>query len=660
MINTKGTWVLLLVLLTRVAIAQEYVHKNYKWEENPKPYIPEKTDTFPETILQDKISYEISIDNSGSFEYYLHHKKTFVNSAQAIERNNKVYLPAGLKSEILKMKVRVIKPNGEVIEMNNSDIKDAVDEDSERKYKYLAVRAVETGCVIEELFVLKAPSDYTGRIYTMQSEYPKHNCSFELIYPEYMIFDTKTYNGFPKLEKDSTYKKNELACRKASIAYIAPLKAEKYSVRVSHLQKVAYKLTGSTRSGSYNINGYDKISDNIFQRMNMELSKSEKKALDKIFKEAQLDYAKNDDDKIRKLEDYVKKAIFSSEDIDNYSVSIDRMLETSMSDPSSLTRLFVAAFNKLNIAHEILVTCNHYDITFEKDFESLNYLDQYFIHFPDNDKYLAPSFPLYRYGLMPYQFRRGYGLVIKKTTLGNLTTGMGTVKYIEEDSYLDNTDSMIVNVDFSKGLDDVTYKYRVTHSGHEAAAFQSIMDYVKEEKDKDKIRKGLLENYSDEAELKDLKTENEGAEFFAKKPFVVSASFSTNKFLDKAGAKYIFKVGELIGPQEQMYQEEARKLPIDMNYCKNYMRTIHFKVPQGYKLANSEKLNMDIFHKDKKGNRIMVFRSWYETNGDNVTVYCEEYYKKSTLPVEEYEPFKAVINASADFNKIVLLFEPNK
>lgn len=95
-----------------------------------------------------------------------------------------------------------------------------------------------------------------------------------------------------------------------------------------------------------------------------------------------------------------------------------------------------------------------------------------------------------------------------------------------------------------------------------------------------------------------------------------------------------------------------------MNYGKNYMRVITFKIPQGFKLSNAEKLNMDIFHKDKKGNRDMAFRSWYEIKGDDVTVYVEEYYKAFSLPVEEYEPFKAVINASADFNKIVLLFEP--
>jgi hypothetical protein len=647
------------LLVFKSVIAQSYVYSDYDWEKKPAAFKADKSDTSSEIIVQNKIVYQATIENSIGYEYYLRHTKTFVNSQQAIERNNKVYLPSGLRAEVLKLKVRVIKPNGDIVEMNDSDVKEATDEDSERKYKYLAVRGLEVGSVVEELFATKNPSEFTGRVYSMQSEYPARNCSFELIYPDYLIFDTKTYNGFPKLEKDTSYAEKDLQCRKATAEYIAPLKAEKYSNRVAHVQKVAYKLTGSIRSGNRNINSYDKISDILFQRINRELSKAENKAIDKIMSNAQVDYAKGPEDKIRKLEDYVKKTIYSSDEIENNSVSIDRMLETKITDATSLTRMYCAALNKMNIAHEILINCNHYDLIFEKDFESLSYLDEFFIYFPEYSKFLAPTHILYRYGFMPYQFRNCYGLFIKKMTLGNLTAGMGTVRFIEPDSYLDNTDSLIIGVDFSKGFDNVKYAYRITNAGHEATSLQSLFDYVKDEKDKDNLRKALIKSFADDAEIKDLKTENEGAAFFAKKPFVVNGNFTSGKYLNKAGGKYIFKVGELIGPQEQLYQEEARKLPIEMNYCKNYFRIINFRIPDGYKMANAEKLNMDIFLKDNEGERKMAFRSWYEIKGSDVTVYAEEYYKVINVPVDEYEPFKAVINAAADFNKIVLLFEPN-
>lgn len=656
---TKNYFWALLLLLTQGAVAQSYVYSDYAWEKKPTGFKPDKTDTSSEIILKNKIVYQATIENGYGYEYYLRHTQTFVNSPQAIERNNKVYLPSSMRSEVLKVKVRVIKPNGDVVEMNDTDIKEATDEDSERKYKYLAVRGLESGSIVEELFVTKTPSEFTGRTYNLQSEYPTRNCSFELIYPLYLVFDAKSYNGFPKLEKDTTYAEDGLACRKATADYIPPLKDEKYSNRTAHVQQVAYKLTGSTRTGNMNINSFDKISDILFQRLNKELSKAESKTLDKILNAADVEYGKNAEDKIRKLEDYIKKSMYSSEELPNNSVTIDKLYETRIADETSLTRLYVAALNKLGIEHDILINCNHYDVTFQKDFESLNYLDKYFIYFPQFSKYLAPAHVLYRYGLMPYQYRNCYGLFIKKTTLGNLTAGLGTVKFVEADSYLDNSDSLIIDADFSKGFDNVKYTYRIANSGHEATQLQSIFDYLKEEKDKADIRKSLVKTFADEAEIKDLKTENEGAAFFAKKPFVVTANFTSNKYINKAGNKYLFKVGDLIGPQAQMYQEEERKMPMEMNYGKDYYRVITFKIPAGYKLNNAEKLNMDVFLKDKEGNRLMAFRSWYDVKGSDVTIYVEEYYKTINLPKEEYEPFKEVINASADFNKIVLLFEPN-
>lgn len=653
------TIILLLSTLTfGISYAQTYVYSDYEWESQPATFVPEATDTFPEMFLQNKIAYEATVENGIAYEYYLHHTKTFVNSPQAIERNNRVYVPSSVSGEVLKLKVRVIKPKGEVVLMNDNDIKEATDEGKDRKYKYMAVRGLENGSVVEELFVTKTPSDFTGRVYTVQSEYPTRNCTFEIIYPDYCIFDIKTYNGFPKLEKDSTYNEQGRTCYKTIASYIPPLKEEKYANRTAHTQKVAYKLTGSRRTGKLNINSFDNISDVIFQRINKQLSKTEEKALDKIITDAQLTYTKNEEDKIRKFEDYVKNTIYVTEGLPNYSVSIDKILETKMADEASVTRLYAVAFDKMNIRCELLLTCSHYDYTFERNFESFNYLDKYFLFFPQYTKYLAPSYPLYRYGLIPPQFRNNNGLFIKKTTLGNLTTGLGIVKFVDPDTYSINTDSLDVDVDFSEGFENVKFNYRVSISGQDATSVQGIFDYLKEEKDKDELRKSLIERYADDEEIKEIKSENEGCAFVAKKPYGVSGSFTSNKFIDKAGAKYLFKVGELIGPQEQLYQEESRKMPMEMSYCKNYRHTITFEIPKGFKLTNIEKLDMNISLKDKSDNPVMAFRSWYDIKDNKVTVNVEEYYKVTNLPIERYEEFRTVINASADFNKIVLLFEP--
>lgn len=652
------TSTLFFTLLFLAGTAQNIIYKNYKWDDKPAAYKIAAGDTTSEIILNDHIAYQAEMEDGEGVEYYFRHIQTFLNSNEAIERNNQVYLPAGLKSEIIRMEVRVVKPDGSTITMDSTDVKEAVDEATERKYQYLAVRGLETGCIVEQLFLIKTPSDFTGRVFSVQSQYPKQKCTFELIYPDYLFFEFKSFNGFPELVKDTSYNEKGLKYLRATTGYIPALKDEKYANRVANLQQVAYKLIGNDKTGKMNLNSYDKVSNILYQIVNQKLSGAENKALGKILKTSGALKAGSDEEKIRMLEDYLKKTVFYSEEIPFNSVPIDKMLQVKAADAAGLTRLYIAALTKLEIEHQIMITCNHLEHAFQKDFESYSYLEDYFVYFPAYDRYLSPTHFLYRYGFIPFQFRNNHGLFIQKVSLGKYAMGMGKVRFIKPDDYRENTDSMVISVDFSKGMEEPLYNYRLTNSGHEAVGQQCLLDYMTEEKKKDEVRKAIFNAFFGETEIENFKVENEGTQYFGLKPFVVNGTIASSKFLDKAGAKYLFKVGELIGPQEQLYQEETRKMPIEMNYCKNYVRTINFKIPEGYKVANAEKLNMDITLKNDDGEKIMGFVSSYKIANNQVSILVEEYYKEINLPVSQYEPFKAVINASADFNKIVLLFEP--
>ena len=61
---------------------------------------------------------------------------------------------------------------------------------------------------------------------------------------------------------------------------------------------------------------------------------------------------------------------------------------------------------------------------------------------------------------------------------------------------------------------------------------------------------------------------------------------------------------------------------------------------------------------EKNGDKIYYFTSSYETGGNLLTVKIEEVYKEIACPVENFEDYRKVINASADFNKVTLMFEP--
>lgn len=53
----------------------------------------------------------------------------------------------------------------------------------------------------------------------------------------------------------------------------------------------------------------------------------------------------------------------------------------------------------------------------------------------------------------------------------------------------------------------------------------------------------------------------------------------------------------------------------------------------------------------------MGFIADYQLDGKILTVTIDEYYNVVQLPIDVYDEFQKVINASADFNKLTLIFE---
>jgi hypothetical protein len=127
--------------------------------------------------------------------------------------------------------------------------------------------------------------------------------------------------------------------------------------------------------------------------------------------------------------------------------------------------------------------------------------------------------------------------------------------------------------------------------------------------------------------------------------------------MEKAGPKYLFKLGDVIGRQVEMYQEKERKLPIDIAYPHTLYRTITLNIPDGYKVSNPESIKMMVEHKSPSGEQTMAFISDYKMDGKKMLITVKEFYNQVHYPASDIEIFKKVINAAADFNKVVLVLE---
>ncbi|MBK7243781.1 MAG: hypothetical protein IPH98_07965 [Saprospiraceae bacterium] len=87
-------------------MTQETELKSYKFNDNIIE-IPEEYKNENEVILERNIKIEYFVTKKKVLQYYLVHEKIFINSDDAIERNNKVYIPFSLDESLITNLLRI-------------------------------------------------------------------------------------------------------------------------------------------------------------------------------------------------------------------------------------------------------------------------------------------------------------------------------------------------------------------------------------------------------------------------------------------------------------------------------------------------------------------------------------------------------------------------
>ena len=111
----------------------------------------------------------------------------------------------------------------------------------------------------------------------------------------------------------------------------------------------------------------------------------------------------------------------------------------------------------------------------------------------------------------------------------------------------------------------------------------------------------------------------------------------------------------LIGPQANLYNSNERKLPVEIEHLKEYNRVITFEIPTGYSVKNLNDLNLSV--QPEFNNKTMGFVSTYDVKDNTLIVTVKEWYGTIIIPVSEYKSYENVVNAAADFNKLVVVLQ---
>ncbi len=173
----------------------------------------------------------------------------------------------------------------------------------------------------------------------------------------------------------------------------------------------------------------------------------------------------------------------------------------------------------------------------------------------------------------------------------------------------------------------------------------------KEALDKEKIEKkykALIDYYKDDYEISKFnkfKVIDDGR-FADSKGLIVEENFDIEDVINKAGHNYIFNIGELVGSQLALDEDDmTRESDINIDFAKEFTYNIEINIPEGYTVEGIEDLNISVDNDNGS------FISSAKLEGNKLIVKSEKKYKKVNAPKEEWSNYIAFLEKAYDFSQ---------
>ncbi|UTW66309.1 DUF3857 domain-containing protein [bacterium SCSIO 12643] len=649
--------VLFLASALSVQAQDDFVNAEYDWDlQMPTFNIPDSLKEEPQIYFKKHQIVEFGFEGDNFIQLEVLHEIIWVNSDESIDENNKVYVPMGKGTEVVLTKARVINPDGKETLLEKDDVLEVKDEDDNVAH-YFALKGIEKGSFLEYFYVIKTSPKYNGRRKVAQELAPVFDYQFDLISPEHLVFDTRSYNGFGDLDEDSFDEEHQHLTK--SFEYIPKFTKEDQAYNFPNRMAVVYKLGENTANNNSSIVSYSNVGKNLVSAYSVG-TKNDLKTMKKMLKEAAIDPASSEEDKIRGLEYYYKThfSIFQASAPELEDLAF--VYKNKVSNSPGFMKFMALACDQYDIKYQFAMTSNRKNIAFDQKFESYNFLQKYLMYFPGIKKYMDMEEKFSTLGLVDYDYQDNYGVFFNKVVVGEVISATSKIKPVNAPDAEASHSDMDMMVKVADDFSTLEFDLTTSATGYNVSGTQPYFGLIGPDEEVE-LKETLIKWVDEDMELQEVSADNTGYKHYGVDPLVMKGKFTIDKYIVSVKDKYLIKLGLFIGPQAEMYQEgEARKLPVDMGFRKNYHRVIKFEIPDGYTLTNLETLNMTVEAKEKDGTVYADFISSYTIDGNILTVTCDERYHKIHYPVEQYEDYRKVINAAADFNKIVIYLEEAK
>jgi hypothetical protein len=357
------------------------------------------------------------------------------------------------------------------------------------------------------------------------------------------------------------------------------------------------------------------------------------------------------------LEDYIKTTVNIDDDaVSDDASKIEKIVKNRVATDDGVIKLFIGAMQKLGISYQIVYPSKRDDIQMDEELENFRLAEDLIFYFPNTGNYLEPTAAALRYPFIEPYLGGTTGIFLKGTTIGTFKTALASFDTIPLLPFEKNATDLEVQLKFNTTMDSVVLHSKQILLGYSAASYRPEFNFLDKDK-KDEFTKSVIYSVSKSDNIQNIKVENSGMlDGNNGSPLTIAADITSGDLVEQAGKRYLLKLGEVIGPQVEMYQEKPRQLPVIMDYPHSEDRDITFTIPDGYQIRNLKDLNFNVTD-NYNGEDAIGFISSYTLNGNELNIKVHEFYKIINYPISRFNQFIKVINSSADFNKVILILE---
>ncbi len=634
---------LMLLLVSTSSFAQYY--KTYDWKSNPKLHTLSSSDLKEASVgilKKNVVEYNKSLFTQGLKRYETQHTIVRVNSDKGISRHNTVYIPMRDVTQVVDIKARTIHPDGNITELNKDNIKEVKNVEEYGDFKIFAIEGAEEGSEIEVLYTVEKEYDMHGNE-TIQSDYPIKEARFIFITGD-LPSKTKAYRTNSKFE---SVELNGKASQQIVLKDIPAMIEEQYATPDANKIAVAYQCFPSGQNITHEM-FWENVVNNIGSQFFPQETSAKVNEDIKGFVKGQENLTVF---KVASLVDNFIKSNFNIVKNNNAELSnLDYILTNRSASEFGIIKAYAHYLKALNIEFEFVITANRFEYKFDPEFFSPSMLRDFIIYLPTEDKYISPNRIEYRVGEAPSNLLGNHGLYINKNFEYYFS------KIVQADSLFSRI-KRTTDITFDDDIESVILKQHQEYYGHWAVTNRAVMN-LSPESAKKEFEDYLTGSGIEDKVVETIETKNTDMNPLEYNlPFIVNATMSSESLLEEAGDSYIFQIGKVIGTQSELYQENERMNPIEMDFPNQYDYTITINIPDGYSVDGLDALKIDKSYTGPSGEKLCKFESNYTLNGNKLVITIQEFYRTNEYDLGRYEEFRTVINAASDFNKASILIK---